>query len=124
MGQVTTAAFLGTPLAGAALISLNFRSIDKNKESKKALGLGIAYTLALIAIVAITPIATPGLTLSIAAMIGVQQWYRKIQEKEYYERITLGWKKGNWIFAIGVGVLSLGLITGLDYAISSILPST
>jgi hypothetical protein len=108
---VAIATFFGTPLAGSILLSVNYRRMKNAGAAWKAMGAGVALTVALLLWTLFGPsgegqqaIATVvGISLSIAFRVSAKQ----LQGKAVEENQARGGKRASYWAAFGIGLLTL-----------------
>jgi len=71
--QVTLATFFGTPIAGFIVLAINERRLGRPEKFGQTVGLGVVAGVVVLAIALVLPEQFPGLMLSLAYLIGMQQ---------------------------------------------------
>ena len=111
--QVSLAAFLGLPIAGAILIGKNARSMGNRKAGRQSVAVGALGTVTVLTMACFLPGFT--LILPIANVLGVQQWYKQTQEAAFKDHIAQGGERGPWAVPIGLGMVVLILMAAIIY---------
>jgi len=93
--QVAIASFFGTLLAGAVLVSLNFRHMGRPDTAQKALLWGIATMIMVLLLAIFLPDNFPNYVLPIIYVVAMQRVAQRYQGKEYKHHIESGGLKGS-----------------------------
>lgn len=102
--HIGIATFLGTPLGGLFVHSLNLRRRGQGVAATNAVLVGAGLTAAMILIGFVLPEAV-GRALPIAAVIGIMQ-YAKREEPLFLEHLHCGGQAESGWKAAGIGLLS------------------
>jgi hypothetical protein len=110
VGQITLAAFLGSPLPGFWLASRNFKALRRTRESTQSLLWGTVLTLAGFLIAICLPERFPALAISLpfvyATRSMAKQWFRE----DLTAHIVAGGRIGSWWISVLAGIAALVLI--------------
>jgi len=113
--SVGIAAFLGAPIAGTALMAVNYRRLGKNSAALIAIASGVAATAAAILIGTRVP-ATYSTVPAIALFVGTYNAAKSLQGKIVSDHVARGGRLSSRWIAGGLGVavmmISLALIFG------------
>jgi hypothetical protein len=117
-GQVASAAFLGSPIAGCLLLSANFRVLAKPRERAQAIVGGVVSSAALFAIAFALPKSTPNYLLPVVASGAMRAIATKTQGPAFDAHLAAGGRRqSNWKVAgltlaclVGVMVIIVGLV--------------
>jgi hypothetical protein len=100
--QIFAAAFLGTPVTGLCLLSLNRRRMGRMRPPRTPLVLGIAMTAMYLA----APVVQPFGLLAGAGSLSV--WYFAHQDVDVFEaHLARGGQRESSVTAVGLGLVGL-----------------
>lgn len=120
--QVGVATFLGSPIAGAILMSQNLKALNQYEEAKRYLLIGFISTATLFLLAFIIPDNFPNSSISLFGLLAVIHWYKTTQESLYANHISMGGQKGSWGATIGIGMICLIVVFILVFSIVMMLP--
>jgi hypothetical protein len=109
------ATFLGTPLAGSALMALNYKNLEKPKLAVWTVVIGIVATALLLVIAFILPDNFPGTGLSLGALLATVVVAKKSQGSLIEAHQQAGGKMGSRWVGAGVGLACLAIVVGLIF---------
>lgn len=125
--SIGMATFLGSPLAGAALLAINERRVGRPRDAWKALAVGVGVTAALLALSAALPASMPSgafggvsIGLAIGARTFAKDWFRKATESGHVGEVRYITR---WA-AAGVGLVSVALVMGALFAVMTLTEHT
>lgn len=117
--HVGVATFLGSPLAGAIIMAVNYARLGRAQAARTAVVLGAIGTGLLVAVGFALPDEVPSSGLGIAGLAVMSLVARKMQSAAFEEHIRRGGKKASGWNAAGVGALCvvamLAVIFGYIY---------
>ncbi len=116
-GAVTLASFLGAPLAGAVLMAINFRRMDRKSAANISVACGIGGTAVLVGIYSILPDRIPTLVYAVPPLIVMNSLAKYFQGDELQLHAGRRGRMDSLWTAAGIGLLSLA---GLLFAASHI----
>ena len=122
VAQVMVATLLGSILAGTVLMAFNERVLNRGKLGKTVL-VGTGATVLLFVVVALLPERVPGVVPSVVSILGMQQWYKQAQQREFDAHTETGGAIATWWIAVGAGLLFLGVFVALFLAAVYLLPA-
>lgn len=121
--SVGIATFLGSPLAGAALLAINERRVGRPDRAWKLLGAGLGITAVLFAISAALPASVPagafgGLTVALAmsSRTYAKGWFQKATEERVIGEVRY---VSRWA-AAGVGLIFMCLVLGVSVGVAAL----
>lgn len=110
---VTLATFLGSPLAGAVLMAINFRRTGRKSAAKITAVCGVAGTAALMGISSILPDGIPIWVTAIPPLVVTSFLSQYFQGEELQLHTRRRGQLGSRWAAAGVGLICLALLAGL-----------
>jgi hypothetical protein len=110
VGQITLAAFLGSPFPGFWMASRNFKALGRTKESRRSLVWGTGLTLACFIIAVVLPESFPAIAVSLPFVIATRSMAKQWFGHDLTAHFAAGGRIGSWWIRILVGVVSLVLI--------------
>ncbi len=122
--QIALATFLGSPLAGAVLVALNYRRAGDGPAARKAVLLGAAATAVLIPLAMVLPDWFPGPVLPVACVVGAWQlagWIRQNHLEGRGHPASPGGTPST-LKAAGIGLACLLGVFSLVVAVALVLP--
>jgi fucose 4-O-acetylase-like acetyltransferase len=122
VGQITLAAFLGSPFPGFWLASRNFKALGQAKESRRSLMWGIGLTLACFIVAVILPGSFPAIAVSLPFVIATRSMAKQWFGHNLTAHVAAGGRIGSWWISVLVGVVALVLI--LSIVIGAVLLSS
>lgn len=113
VGAVTLASFLGSPLAGAVLMAINYRRLDKKGAARASVVWGVVGTAALVGLGFILSARIPTPVVAVVPVVVMNSIAKYLQGEDLqrHER-RRGQMVSLWA-AAGIGAASLVLIFGL-----------
>lgn len=121
-GQVAWASFLGSPIAGAILMALNFRRLTDFKSANYTLVCGLMGTCLLFVLAFFLPENVPNAVLPAIYVYTMYQCAKEFQGKVIKNRLAIDGVKGSGWFATGVGILCMILFLVFVFAVLIALP--
>ena len=112
LNAITLATFLGSPVAGAILMSLNYRRMGKPGPATVTLVLGILGTILLLGISMILPDRSPASLLAIGNVLAMWFIASKLQGDDIMYHEVVGGKIASRWKAAGIGILGLIIVFG------------
>src|SRR4051794_10700944 len=79
VGQITTAAFLGSPIAGCLLLARNYRVLGRGRAAWQALAAGVASSILVFLLAFCLPENFPNMALPFAYSFGLRQLANHLQ---------------------------------------------
>ena len=121
IGAVGIATFIGSPLAGALLLTRNLAALGRSSESGGIWGLAVAVFVALTALALILPESVPALPFTIAQLMWMT-WLtqQRVGEQIRVHREQAGIFHSNWK-AAGIGLLFGVVIFAIAFAVVLLL---
>ena len=113
--HISLAAFLGSPLAGALLMALNYRRVGLRPAATRAALLGLAATAVLMPLAMVLPDWIPGPVLPIAYVLSMRQLAMMIQRSRLTPLLSQLQPEAppvSWGKAAGVGLGCLVVVFG------------
>lgn len=107
---VTLATFLGSPLAGAFLIALNFHRLNRKRAANVAILLGVIGTASLFGIAFVLPEGIPPLLIGLPPLILMNSLAKFIQGKELQLHAVRHGQLGSRWVAAGIALICLALV--------------
>jgi hypothetical protein len=114
--QITLATFLGGPLAGCWLLSLNYRLFEQPRNAFFSIIAGILGTIAVLAISLVLPPWLPKIVLPVAYTLAVRGIADPLQGSLLDEHARNGGRVGSWWIVVGIAVLCIAILFGLVFA--------
>ena len=109
--QIFAAAFIGTPLAGGALLALNYRRLGQINAFAATVGISVLGTAAVFALAFQLPDNFPNVVLPLAYSFALRAAAAGLQGKEIKERVSTTHRISNYrVAAIAGGGLFVALI--------------
>jgi hypothetical protein len=105
--QVMLATLLGSPIAGGALASLNWRRLGKEKEARQWLAMGAGFTVLVVALALVLPESVPGTGIAIGSVVGMRHAALVGQGPAVAAHVAAGGKLAPWWHAILVGLAGM-----------------
>ena len=121
-GQIAWATFLGSPLAGCVLLSMNYRRNSNSSAAKKTLAAGAAVTVVLMIVAFLLPDAVPSSALPIGCVFAMHQIAKSLQGDIIEKHLLSGRTKASGWLATGIGFLSVVVILACLFAVLMVLP--
>lgn len=104
---VGLATFIGTPLAGGIILSINYKRLGKFSESRKSIIFSLLGTLALLFLAVLIPddLHVPNTVFSVVPIVVMIMLAKQLQEAEINRHISTGGAiASNWK-ALGIGFI-------------------
>jgi hypothetical protein len=115
--QITVATFLGSGIAGAWLAASNFNAVDQPIKARRWIWIGIAATVALLAISFVLPDRFPNFILPLAFAFGARSvattefgWILRDHEK-------MGGDLRSWWKVVGIALLVCAILLAAAFAV-------
>ncbi|MFC5864902.1 hypothetical protein ACFPT7_21520 [Acidicapsa dinghuensis] len=105
-GAVSVATFLGGPIAGAALMAMNYRKLGKTGAAMGALGVGVIGMALGIAVGYLLP-SGASYAVPIALIYGMRQFAEKTQGDLIEEHTERGGQLGSMVIPVALGLAIL-----------------
>lgn len=112
-GAVTLASFLGAPLAGAVLMAINFRRLDRKRAANITMACGVGATAVLIGICSILPDRIPIWVTAVPPLIVTISLAQYFQGEELQLHTRRRGQLGSRWTAAGIGLICLAVLFGL-----------
>jgi hypothetical protein len=106
--QITSAAFLGSPIAGCLLLARNYHELGKGGAAWQALAAGTVSSILVLLLAASLPENSHNTALPIVYCLGLRQLAIYLQGGAISNHYMTGGRKGSWVTTIAVG---LGCLT-------------
>lgn len=117
-GAVGLATFVGAPVAGAAIMAMNYRRLGRPAAANKVILWGVAGTAALIALGFALGNHAPGIPLAFVPVAVMLQLARSLQGGAFSQHKAAGGKVASLWKAFGVGAASLVAVLAVIFAIA------
>jgi len=117
IGQITLAAFLGSPLPGFWMASRNLRMLGKPDESRQSLGWGLGLTLLNLVLAFVAPESVPGVAISLPFVVVTRMLAERWLKPAIIQHRLDGGQFASWWIAVGCGLLSLVIILALIFGV-------
>ena len=117
-GAVGLATFVGAPVAGAAIMAMNYRRLGRPAAAAKAVLWGVLGTAALIALGFALSNQAPGLPLAFVPVVIMLQLARSLQGEAFSQLKTDGGKVASLWKAFGIGAASLVGVLAIIFGIA------
>lgn len=126
-GATGLATFLGGPIAGTAIMAMNYRRLGRSASATKTILWGVLGTAGLIALSFAIGNRAPGLSLAIVPVVVVLQLARSLQGETFSRHKVAGGKVASMWKAAGIGIASmvglLAIIVSIAVAADLAFPS-
>jgi hypothetical protein len=119
--QVGVASFLGSPLAGAWVLSLNFRGLGDQKEAHSTLLRGIAATIVVFGVASFLPLTASTVLWPVIYSAMIEVYAKKVFGLRFEAHVASGGRRGSWWLVIGIGLLFLLALIGVLFAMAFVL---
>jgi hypothetical protein len=120
--QISLATFLGSPLAGCWLLSLNYRKFGRPTHAMLSLVGGILATVALLPIAFVLPKWFPNIILPVAYSFGMRMVAERLQGSLLAGHTDADGQFGSWWTVVGISLLSFVIFAGLVVAALLLFP--
>jgi len=121
-GQIAGATFLGSPIAGCVLMTLNYRRMGDSTAANLALILGAIGTIGIIAMAFVLPDGFPNMVLPAAYTYLIYRYAKTAQGQAFDNLIAQGGRKGSGWAVLGVAALCLLLVFAAIIAVLLVMP--
>lgn len=127
---IYAASYIGGPLAGFYLMSVNFKNLGNREQARKMILLGIVISLILFTVIVFIPEKIidkiPHTLIPILYCILIGMYADIVQGTEIKEHIKSGGKKYSGWKTAAIGILSLAIVLGYIFSLKYIiqLPET
>jgi hypothetical protein len=122
--QITTAALIGGPIAGAYLAYVNLKKLNKTKESISMLIIGMVICATLVAMIFLLPDEMNFMGINLAVAIIIRTIAMQFLKPEITIHFKIGRKKERWLKALKVSLIIAAayasVIFGIGFAINRI----
>jgi hypothetical protein len=113
VNAVALATFLGSPLAGAVVMAINYARLGRGGSARMAVVLGLIGTAAVFAIAFVLPDKVPNVVIWLPQLLGMQAIAKALQGPAIEDHARRdGRAASNWK-AAGIGMLGLLLFGGI-----------
>jgi hypothetical protein len=119
-GSVTIATLLGSPLAGAIVMALNYDRMGQRKTAWQCCALGFVGTVALFALGIIFPKLPNG--AAVGSVVGMYYAAKSAQGPQFQQHIQQGGRADSPWKAAGIGLLCLVVIGFFIVAFAALFP--
>jgi hypothetical protein len=110
VGQITLAAFLGSPIAGCLLLARNYRELGKGGTAWQALLAGTASSILVFLLAFCLPENFPNMALPFAYCFGLRQLTKYLQGEAISNHFMTGGRRGSWVITIVIGLGCMAVI--------------
>jgi hypothetical protein len=117
VGQITLAAFLGSPLPGFWMISQNFRALGRHVELRKCWMLGIGLTVANLAVAFFIPEGVASMSVSVPFVITVRWFAHHWLAADLAQHRARGGALRSWWATVGYGLAVCAVFIAIAFAI-------
>jgi hypothetical protein len=121
--QILVAAFLGSPIAATWLIHRNFMTLGDASRGLRALWLGTAVSVAVLAVAFYLPQRIPDVLLPLIYSVALYQYALHRFGAAYRQHLTAGGRTGSWWSVLGVSLLAVLILVGILFALVFAAPS-
>jgi len=122
--QIGMATFLGAPIAGALLMRKNFLTLGHASAARQTLMTGFFVTGLLFLVAFWLPETFPNQILPLASVLSMNAWYKAVQGNAFKTHVEAKGATGSWGIAVGIGFLSLLIISSVLFGLIMILPDS
>jgi hypothetical protein len=122
---VGLATFFGTPIAGTALMAMNYSRLGRKRLAWWAIGLGLLGTIVTFAIAMVVPTSWPLPLQLVPALVGlfaVMAIAESLQGKDVKQHVRRGGDNASMWKATGIGLISLVVVLGVFVGLSILMP--
>ena len=116
VGGITLATFLGSPLAGAIAMALNYRRSGNRRAARKAVLWGIVGTAALIAVSFLLPQSFHATPIALASILSMRQLAKSLQGAMLQQHKAAGGITASMWRSAGLGLLVLAAVAVVLFA--------
>lgn len=117
-GAVGLATFIGSPIAGTAVMAINYRRLGRSGSATKAVVWGLVATAALLALSFALSSHATGLPLAIVPVVIMLQLARSLQGPTFDRHKAAGGPVASMWKAFGIGVVSLVAVLAICFSIA------
>src|SRR6267142_2622566 len=117
VGQITLAAFLGTPFPGFWLASRNFKELGQQKEARRSLMWGIGLTLGGFVLAYFLPERFPALIISLPFIMITRSMAQLWFGQKLAAHVAAGGRIGSWWTCVFISIISLVLFLALIFGL-------
>jgi len=122
LGQISAAALVGSPIAGAILIASNFRAFGLPDSSKNSLLLGVASTVIIIVAGFFVPESTPNSVIPAIYCTIIYYLAKHYQGVKVDDFIEAGGQKYSHWRVFGIAVACLVAVMAIAFTVLSLNP--
>jgi hypothetical protein len=123
-GQLAFAAFLGSPMAAAWFASKNFKTLGQPHEAQRALLLGVAATIVMLAIAAVLPENFPSSVFPLSYTVAVYVLAKSQFGRIVKDHTNAGGPLGSGWHVAGVSMLIVLAVLGVFVGVIVLLDQT
>ncbi len=116
---VTIAALLGSPIAGTALMAVNYRRLKNESGALTAVLIGLAVTAAAVAAGYLIPQGAAG-GVAIALVMAIRTAAKTMQGPAVEEHVRQGGMLGSRWVATGIGLVGMALTFGAVFGVEAL----
>jgi hypothetical protein len=106
-GAVMIATLLGSPVAGAAILAINYKRLGKKRQSRLTILTGVAGTTGLIVLGFLLPEGIPSSGIAIGGVLAMRQLARGLQGSAIRKHTDRGGTMASNWKAAGIGLVGL-----------------
>jgi hypothetical protein len=110
VGAVTLATLIGSPLAGAVLMAINYRRLDRKRTANACVVWGIVGTAALFGLAFILPARIPTPIVAVVPIVVMNSIAKFLQGEDLQRHERRRGQRASLWAAAGIGVASLALV--------------
>ena len=119
---VTLATFLGSPLAGTAVLALNYRRLNQPRLARLSLVWGVVSTIVIVIVAFLLPEKFPSIAISAAYTYTMYNVATSLQWRTYTSHVERGGARASIWMAAAIGVGGLCIVVGIIVAFAFVLP--
>lgn len=109
-GQATWAGFLGTPIAGCALLALNYRRLGQAALAITILLFGALASFLYLGLSVVLTTPGRGTLIAICSTVWIYAIAAKLQGSDFRGHLNSGGRRSSYWAATGIGLLSLVIL--------------
>jgi hypothetical protein len=115
--QVSVAAFIGSPLAAAWFLRLDFLALGDPRRAAQMIYRGVAFTVVVLTIAYFLPENFPNVAFPFFYSLAISLYAKSIFDLPYRAHIEAGGDKGSWWTVLGVSSLVSIAILAVVFAV-------
>ena len=124
VGQIILATFLGSPLPGMWMLSINFKRLGQKSKATNMLLIGVGLTILNLVFAFIVPNRVSPLSVSMPFIIVASVIARMQFTKPFEMHAANGGQKDSWGKAVGYALAGFVLIIAIVFVVMMLLPES